>query len=255
MYNDVYRCMYIECRNNALLLYIHGITPCARTTKIYQIYQGIPRQWILLGQPYIFEAAMGKDLPTDAEQPEGLAWKPRGGVAESCAVCPKMEHPKFHFTIIHNHLIPHVWINPNIFIPGNDGFCISGGEVTWLVPGCILCHEDGKPDRFAGLDPIRADGVEAQLVAQCRVVGLSTEIEPWKKHRIGVGLYNIPNFISINMNTQCLRLSQVCVLCSLLIRAHQAPIKRAKEHWQEARANGEVTWDVTTVGDVAPGAT
>lgn len=93
-------------QKNALLLYIyiyytHGITPCARITKIYQ---DIPRYRILLGQPYIFEAAMGKDLPTDAQQPEGLAWKPRGGVAASCAVLFLQKWSIPNFTIIHNHI-------------------------------------------------------------------------------------------------------------------------------------------------------
>ena len=38
--------------------------------------------------------------------------------------------------------------------------------VTWAMASAWMhSHEDGKPDRFAGLDPIRADGVEAQLLA------------------------------------------------------------------------------------------
>jgi hypothetical protein len=60
--------------------------------------------------------------------------------------------------------------------------------------------------------------VEAQLLALSRCRPLNRE-EPWKKTwKNRVGLYNILNFISINMNTQWYSMSQaVSGVCTLFI--------------------------------------
>ena len=130
------------------------------------------------------------------EVPQAAQWNKVKTDASIICVCPNMEHPKVHFTII----IPHVWINPYLFTyPGNScgTTCISGFGFRWSDMGVLhlmhsplsWCHEDRKPYSFAGLDTIRADGVEAQQ-ADGRMANLGDPTAS-RRDRRGHGTRNI----------------------------------------------------------------
>lgn len=246
-------------QKNALLLYIytihmvsHHVPELPRYTKIYQDIGFCLDNRISLKRPW--ERTCQRMLNNQKALP-GSPGVELPQAVQCCFSKNGASQISQSFTIISNppcldqskHIYPwKLWILHRFWWHG-----------PWLVPGCI-------PTRMENLialpDWIQSGRMVWKLsCSRCRVVGLSTEKSHGKKHEkteLDFTTYSISSqLIWILNDTQCLRLSQVCVLCSLLIRAHQAPIKRAKEHWQEARANGEVTWDVTTVGDVAPGAT